>query len=143
MSEEKKTKRQPKPERIKIQFWLDPSIRPQEQKVIENLEQIYLNNPDRSTREIFAHLVLAYQGERIETVTTEARLMHKLNQMEKKIDNNNALLLDQLVNVLSQLDLSAYVRGDGRTMQDEIGGLISDEAYEHTFQGVYGQTFED
>lgn len=98
--------------------------------------------PKDKRSQAMAEAILAYHGKKLPNRAKTADILQKLERLESQIERSQQELASILLNALQGIDLSAYVRPDGKTLEQDLGAVIPSEVYEQMFSGVQGKTFE-
>lgn len=98
--------------------------------------------PKDKRSQAMAEALIAFRGKKLPTRAKTADILQKLERLEATIERSQQELATMLFNALQGLDLSAYARPDGQTLEQELGSIIPTEVYEQMFSGVQGKTFE-
>lgn len=98
--------------------------------------------PKDKRSQVMAEALLAFHGKKLPNRAKTADILQKLERLESQIQRSQQELADMLFNALRGMDLSAYVREDGKTLEQDLGAVIPNEVYEQMFNSVQGKSFE-
>jgi len=123
---------------IHLQYKLNPSAYPKEKKAYAIYQEMLAKG--HSGRYIHTMALLKLKGVDLTPEENLSGVMEKLRRVEKKLDDQaetNALIVD----ALQRLDLSQYVSSSGRSIQEELGGLLPETVHKTIASGIQGKKF--
>lgn len=123
----------------KIQFRLNPDHEA-ERAALEIYEGYRAQ--DISDRRLFTEALIQLGAVQLPERPTIQQVSATLKRLERKIDDHQAQMQDMIVRALQSLDLSQFVRGDGRSIADELGDRVPDGVYQAILQNTHVETFD-
>lgn len=124
---------------IHVQYKINPSAYDEEKEGHDILLAFMAQG--HSSRYIHTQALRNLGGITIGGEISQFGLVEKLRQIEKKIDNQTDLINAKIVEVLRGLDLSQYVSDSGRSIGDELGGLLPETMHQTIASGIQGKKF--